>query len=357
MPHYPRRFAFAVAVACGTLFGGSVLVAADGVNAPPAVDEVRAQTIRWVATQRPAAETTRTVGEMWGELPADLSPRDLLDRVIATFAAVDPETKQFLAECRLRDPGLLPPDASLLERDDLDEFYVTNLRLHFARHLAQRKMYDEALEQFAAFDPSKSVDPATALFFKAVCEHQLLLKDEGLATIGQLTSDTESVPQSYSTVATLMQYELEALRPDTLDEVSRLMKDSERRLDLARTGPDVQRRQDQIIAKLDLIIEKLEQQAGGGGGGGQDQGQGQGQGQGPPSGNNPSSPATESQVGGQRGPGEVDPQNFRNQGGWGNLPEKEREKAASGIVERYPGHYDASIENYFRRLANQPAPP
>ncbi|MEX1097057.1 MAG: hypothetical protein WED34_13500 [Planctomycetales bacterium] len=344
-------------VACGfciLLFAAARGEAAE-IHAAPAADEVRAQAVRWVAARRPSPDVIRAVGELWSELPAEVTPRQLLDRAIETFALADPETQRFLAECRLRDPGLLPPQAGLLERDGLDEFYTTNLRLFFARHLAQRKMYDEALEQFAAFDPAKSIDPATALFFQAVCEHQLLLKDEGLATIRRLTSDTEAVPPSYSTVATLMQYELEALRPKSLDEVSRLMQDVERRLDLARTGPEVQRKEEQIVAILDEIIEKLEQQAGGGGGG-SGSGPPSGGQPGPPSGNQSSSPAAQSGVGGAPAPGDVDPESLRNQGGWGNLPEKEREKAASGIVERYPGHYDAGIENYFRKLAGQRAP-
>lgn len=354
MIHLPRHFAPAVALACGLVFAAGAF-AAEGVLAPPAPADVRAEALRWTAAQRPDAETVKAVTALWSELPDDAQPRDLLERAIVTFSTVDEPTRKFLAECRLRDPGFLPPETELLNRPGLDDFYVANLRLYFARHLTQRKLYDEALEQFAAFAPAQVVDPATALFFKAVCEHQLLKKDEALATIRRLTSDTESVPQSYATLATLMQYELEALRPDTLDEVQRLMKDVHRRLDLARVGPDVQRQEDQVIAKLDLIIKRLEEQQGGGGGQGQGQGQG-GQQNGQPSGNQSSNPAQQSQVGGATGPGEVDPRNLRNQGGWGNLPEKEREKAASGIVERYPGHYDASIENYFRKLANQQAP-
>ncbi|MEX1097056.1 MAG: hypothetical protein WED34_13495 [Planctomycetales bacterium] len=323
--------------------------------APPAVDEVRAQAVRWVAGRKPAPQVIRSVGELWAAVPADATPRELLDRVIETFALADPETRQFLAECRLRDPDLLPPRADLLRQEGLDEFHAANLRLYFARYLALRKMHEQALEQFAAFDPAKSIDPATALFFKAVCEHGLLQKDEGLATIRQLVDHTEAVPASHAALATLMQYELESLRPDTLDEIARLMRDVTRRLDLARTGPEVQRQEQRIIAKLDRIIDKLEQERGGDGPSrdGGDPGQGQ---PGSPSGNDPNKPAEASAPGGATGPGEVDPQGLRNQGGWGNLPEKERERAASGIVERYPGHYDAGIENYFRKLAGQRAP-
>jgi hypothetical protein len=83
-----------------------------------------------------------------------------------------------------------------------------------------------------------------------------------LATLDKLLKNTENVPVSYASVAGLMQYELQSLQEDTLDEVARMMRDVERRLDLGRGGQKVQKREYEVIAKLDEIIEKLESQAG-----------------------------------------------------------------------------------------------
>jgi hypothetical protein len=123
-------------------------------------------------------------------------------------------------------------------------------------------MYDEALELLGALETKTVVDPAGLLYFKAVCEHQLLKKAEGLATIRTLLENTTSVPLRYKTTAELMQHDLQALKKDSLAEISRKMKDVERRLGLGRGGQRVQKEEDEIVASLDAIIEKLEQQGG-----------------------------------------------------------------------------------------------
>ncbi|MED5447053.1 MAG: hypothetical protein VYA62_02445, partial [Planctomycetota bacterium] len=132
----------------------------------------------------------------------------------------------------------------------------------YGRFLAQKKMYDEARELLAALETKSVVDPAGLLYFKAVCEHQLLKKTEGLATIRTLLEDTTTVPLRYKTTAELMQHDLKSLKKDSLSEISRKMKDVERRLDLGRGGQRVQKQEDEIVASLDAIIEKLEQQGG-----------------------------------------------------------------------------------------------
>ena len=40
-----------------------------------------------------------------------------------------------------------------------------------------------------------------------------------------------------------------------------------------------------------------------------------------------------------------------SEAGWGNLPEKDREKALQDIGRDFPSHYREVIEEYFRRLA------
>ena len=40
-----------------------------------------------------------------------------------------------------------------------------------------------------------------------------------------------------------------------------------------------------------------------------------------------------------------------NSGGWGDLPEKEREKDLQQIQENFPPHYRDIIEQYFKRMS------
>lgn len=321
----------------------SAVAADDVIFAAPATADVKTQTLQWVAGQDAKdAQLREQVAKLWvlpeGKVPA----RVLLDKVVQTFALVDADTRDFIAACQFVDVPLHPPEAKVLENKDSGEFYRANLRLFFARYLTERKMYDEALDVFAEIDTRQVIDPAGCLFFKAVCQHQLLRKTEGLATIKKLLSSTEDVPVSYNSVATLMQYELQNLREDSLDEVARLMRDVERRLDLARGGAKVQKKENEIVAALDKIIEKLEQQQGGGGGG---SGNGSGKS------NQSSSPANDSSIKGTQAPGNIDKKNHRKQGGWGDLPAKEEVRAKNELNRKLPPHYKQATEQYFKKIA------
>ncbi|MEX2287103.1 MAG: hypothetical protein WD648_08445, partial [Planctomycetaceae bacterium] len=285
------------------------------------------------------------IASLWTGKSEKPSAQELLQTVVATFAVVDPQTRQFVESCSLDQPSLVPPDGTFLLDDAAHPHFAANMRLFYARYLAQRKMYDEALRVFEKVDPAYVVDPASCLYFKSVCQHQLLMKTEGLATIELLLKNTADVPVRYSSVATLMQYDLEALKEKSLDEISRKMRDSERRLELARSGPKAQKVQSEIIAGLDEIIEELEQQAGGGGGG---EGSGGNQ-------NQSSNPANDSVIKGAEGKGDFDKKKFSNQGGWGDLDSKEQAKAKNDINQKFPAHYQKQNEEYFKKLAKRRA--
>jgi hypothetical protein len=207
-------------------------------------------------------------------------------------------------------------------------------------------MYDESLDLFVQIEPQHVVDPAGCLFYKSVCEHSLLLKDDGLKTIAALLTSTEDVPVRYATVAELMQADLESLREKSLDEVARQMRDVERRLALGRPGEETQRVEERIITTLDEIIEKIEQQQGGGGGSGQ----------GNPRGNQSSNPANDSYVGGATAPGEVDKEDIGRKDGWGDLPEKAQASAKELLDQQFPFHYRQAVEEYLKRIAQRAAP-
>ena len=238
--------------------------AVDEVYSPPALEDVRSNILEWVAEQGMKDQAVlKQIGIIWAaEQESRLSAQTLFDKTIETFGLVDAETKAFVDSCSLAEPSLLPPQARRLERTDSKDFYTANVRLFYARYLTQRKMYDEALDQFSQVKPGTVIDPATCLYHKAVCEHQLLLKDEGLETIKTLLNSTEDVPVRYSTVATLMQHELKGIKEKSLLEVAHLQKDVQRRLELGRGGQRVQRKEAKVLATLDEIIEKLEQEGG-----------------------------------------------------------------------------------------------
>lgn len=313
--------------------------------APPSAETVRTRTLEWVA-QRAGGNTVRLeeIGKLWGlgdEVPA---AEQLFELTIRSFCLADPATRAFVEACALQRPALLAPEARVLENDQAGQFYLANLGLFFGRYLTQRQMYEEGLTVLEKIPIADVVDPAGLLFHKAVCQHHLLLKTEGLATVAQLLRGTEGVPVRYATVATLMQYDLEALEDKSLDEIARKMSDVERRLNLGRAGEKVQKKEDEIIATLDEIIKKIEEQQGGGGGGGS-----------AGKDNRSSSPADDSRVKGNTAPGEVDPKKFDKKGEWGDLPPRARARAKDLISREFPAHYRAAIEEFTRKEANRAA--
>jgi len=312
------------------------------VKVPPA-DVVRAGTLQWVAERGVIDKDVLTaIGKLWAFGDTVPSADERFELVIRTFALADRDTQAFIDACRLNTAPLLAPEAKPLANDSAGPFYLAHLRQYYGRYLTHRQMFEEALEVLNGPGLDSVADPASWLFFKAVCEHRLLKKSDGLKTLDRLLNHTPDVPVRYSTLAGLMQSDLEALRDESLDEISRKMKDVERRLTLGRTGPKVRKVEDEIVASLDELIKKIEQQQGGGGGG--EQGGNT---------NQPNDGARDSSVKGSTAPGTVDKKKTKTEGGWGSLPDKSRARAKDQISRDFPANYRDAVEQYFKKLATR----
>jgi len=312
---------------------------------PMSVDAAREKTFAWLAehgvkVDPPGPELLA----IWQSLPQPAEAEQVLDAVVASIALGDEQTRDFLIACQ-RHPAPLDPPSLPVGVTGGSGFISANVKLYFGRYLVGRNMVEEAGELLAGTPLTDVVDPATLLFLRAVCHHQLLEKEPGLKTIETLLKRTAPVPVRYSAVAELMKYDLEAMSPDSLDEIARKMSDVERRLQLGRSGQKTQKKEEEIVEGLDKIIKKLEEQAqgsssssGGSGGGGQ-----------------PDSPANDSSVKGATAPGEVDRKVFSKNGAWGLLPDKQRAKAKELITREFPAHYRQAIEEYTRKAAARSA--
>jgi hypothetical protein len=351
---FARRCAVLAAVVLLFCPGVSVTHADDAtaatstVYAPMSVDQAHALTQQWLEEIAVADEQLlEAIAPLWvfdSESPT-LDRR--FEAVLQSFYMADPEVRELVDACLSEAPTIIPRSFAALESESRGEFYLHNLRYFYARYLAVGRVYDEALELFELIDPAQLVDPAGCLFYRAVCQHALLQKEPGLKTIKLLLSNVEALPARYRAVAELMQADLEALEEQSLGEVARQMKDVHRRLDLGHSGPRVQRVEERIISTLDELIKKLEQQQGGGGGGGSGQ---------QDSSQPPSSPMEDSQLGGQKGPGEVDRKDLGETDKWGGLPEKEKAEAKNLINRQFPPHYRRAVEEYLKKLAERTAP-
>lgn len=337
-----RRIGYLFAVVLSLI---TVSFAADDdvLLAPMAPDDVRTRALVWLGEQGVTdQQQIAAAGEVWAFGDDVPGPDQLHERTIRTFGLVRPDVNQLLEACRFGSLSV-PALGAVFSGDSPDPYFTSNLRSHVGRFFSQSGFYDEALEVFRGVDPEQLVDPAGYLFHRAVCEHQLLMKDDGLATLKRLREDTSDVPLRYSSVAELMQADLARLKEDSLDEVSRMMADVERRLDLGRGGARVQKVEEEIVAKLDELIKKLEQQQGGGGGGGVSGKQ-----------NQSGSPAQDSRIKGSTAPGEVDEREIGKRSGWGALPPKQQTRARNLIDRELPPHYRSAIEQYLKKLAERP---
>lgn len=307
----------------------------------PQTAEVKAKLDDYLAS-RGADEATRLkVSLLWPDEAESLDGTQLFDRLAASLAASDPAVLEVVQLCNQPRKLPPPPKPALLDDESLPPLVRNNLRLLYGRWLAQQDFADEALETLTGLTPGDVVDPATLLFYQAVGHHRLLNKDECLKTVGKLLENEETLPRRYATLAKLMQADMQPLKPDSLDEIARLMEDVRRRLDLARAGRKVREREEEIIAKLDKMIEQMEEQ----------QKQQQQQQASSGNGGQSSNPMQDSNPAQLKGAGEVDPKDIGKKDGWGNLPPLERQQVMQQIGRELPAHFRETIEEYFKRLA------
>lgn len=313
--------------------------------APSAVD-LKVQLETWTAGQKAKDPALlKRVASLLAKLNPSLNAEDKLNLTMQVFAEVKPEAREVARAYQLSDQYPVFSNQPLLVEGKADQFYLANLRYYVARNLTQYRMVDQALVIFNTIHPDQLVDPAGYLFYKAVCEHHLLQKEACEKTLTQLLDRTQEIPERYRQLATLMQADLASLKEDSLDEISRKMSDVERRLDLGKSGKDTQKVEDEIIAALDKMIKKMEDQSK----------NSPSSGAGPSSSGSPEQGADESRVKGSTAPGEVDKKKLSNNGGWGTLPPKKQASAKNIINRNFPSHYRKAIEKYFKKLATEKA--
>ena len=152
------------------------------------------------------------------------------------------------------------PDVAWLADENTHRLERDNLRLLYGRWLVQESLVDEAAVQLKDLKPEDVVDPAALLFYQAVVHHARSSANGGWRPSAGCWSNEPRLPKRYVSLARLMQADLEGLKDESLDHISRRMDDIRRRLDLGRAGPKVREVEDGVIASLDKLIEELEKQ-------------------------------------------------------------------------------------------------
>jgi len=341
----------------GSAYGAEKKEVSFGALEAISPEAARAKAEVWLKeTGKADAATLKQFAALWQR-----DDRTVLDRLADTFALGNADAAKALAQARdVKQPA--PTEVPAVLKDPKQSgFFRSNLAVAYARALAQRKVYDEALEALKQVRPEQVADPSSYLFFRAVTEHSLLLKADADKTIKRLLRDAADAPERYKTVSMLMLLDMTTWKDKDLGDIARKMKKVEDRLDLARAGDKTQKLQKEIVARLDELIKELENKAkqppGGGscpnGGGCPDGGPPGGQ-PGPPSGSNPSNPAAESGIAGSSGTGKVDQAKLRKlMEQWGKLPPRDQARALQELTQGLSPRHREAIENYFRNIARK----
>lgn len=319
-----------------------------------AIPQAQVKAADWLKTiGKTDADTTQKFQAIWVQ-----EERPVLDLVAETLALGDPAAAKLLADSR--DPNASAPVKvpDVLKDAKLSLFFRANLGLAYARALSHRRIHEETLDVLKCFRPEQVVDPMAYLFHRSVAEHALLNKPEATQTITRLLDDGIGTPERYKTVSALMLLDMETWKDKDLGAIARKMENIERRLDLARGGPQTQKLQKEVIMRLDELIKELENKAkkkpgnGNGqpnGGGCPDGGQ---PGNTPGSGNIPSSPMPDSTLPPGGGTGRVDTVKMRKLvEEWGRMPPREQARALQELTQGMSARHREAIENYFRNLA------
>jgi hypothetical protein len=314
----------------------------------PSTADVKARLDDYLATKTLDDVARLKIEALWPDEAQPLDGGELLDRLTASLAVVEPKAATVVATVSQEQPPLGMPQLAALSDDSLPPLVRDNLRLLVGRWLAQNDLVDESLEVLKDVTPEHVADPATLIFYQAVGQHRLLKKDECLAAVTKLLEREAELPRRYVTLARLMEADIKPLKTDSLDEIARMMEDVRRRLALARAGKTVRDEEEEIVNKLEKMIEELEKQR-------QQMQQKQKQANNP-RGKRPNNPLDESRAADTKGAGEVDPKSLGKKDGWGNLPPKERQEVLQQIGRELPAHFRETIEEYFKRLAQDRVP-
>ena len=352
----------------GGAFGADKKIADFGALESMSAETAKAKVAAWLKeVGKTDAATTQKLDAIWKQ-----SDRTILDRVADSLALGDPIAAKLMADARdpLAPAPVVLPD--VFKNDKRSVFFRANLGLVYARALTSRRVYEEALATLKLFGAEQTVDPSVYLFHRAVCEHAMLHKPEATKSIVRLLDEGASIsPDRYKTVATLMLLDMHTWKDKDLGDIARKMDNVERRLDIARGGPETQKQQREILNRLDEMIKKLENanknkkkpgdgppgggppMPGSGQGGECPDGQGDGP-PGPPNGTNPSKQGADvsANAAGQSD-GHVDQAKFKKLvDRWSSLPPREQMRAMQELTQGMSPRHREAIENYFRNLNN-----
>jgi hypothetical protein len=216
--------------------------------------EARKQAETWLKSVKADDATLAKFKTIWD------ADRPLIDKVSQTLSLGDADAAKLLADAK-DDTTPAPTEVPAVIKDKKKgDFFRNNLALAYAKALTTRKVYEEALDAFSAVKPEDVIDPSAYFFHKAVCEYELMLKDQAEGSIDRLLVDVVDSPERYRMVAALMHFDMLTWQEKDLGWIARKMDNIQRRLDLKRGGKQTQKMQKEVLVRLDEMIKEIENQ-------------------------------------------------------------------------------------------------
>ncbi len=309
------------------------------------VDKVRTELLQWLASTGADRQSLQVVTQNWADTDAltTLSGEELLDLLVNSFAEVDTATRRLVEDSY----GAATPAGVVFDGIREATIFRNQIQQFRARWMVQHRYYDDALPLLAELAPESVVDPAGLLFYRAVCQSQLLQRREAIDSLSLLLNNTLDVPDRFRVIAEMLQAELSQRKDDGLNQVAQLMQDVERRLDLGRSGEDTQQQETAIISALDQLLEKMEEEQkkknpSEGGGGGDPQ-------------STPGDQGADRTVnkGRSSSTGDADRKELTEKGKWGMLDKQAEAKARELIRQKFPSNFLDQIGRYTKKIAEQ----
>src|SRR5438874_601870 len=227
---------------------------------PVKADAVRSRLEEYLQSASIEPDLQTSVRDKW-RTSGDETGGDLLDRLAQSLAKADPRVAELVTFCSTApERGRKLPEFAWLADSETPQLIRSNMRVYFARWLVQQGYNDEAISWTEGLTTDDVVAPEALLFYRAVALHQLVEPDKADNAIGQLLDGQEKLPARYQKLADLMRHDMEGLKDDSLDHISRRMEDVHRRLAQGRSGERVQGIEKSVIESLDKLIKKKEKE-------------------------------------------------------------------------------------------------
>lgn len=235
-----------------------------------------------------------------------------------------------------------------------DPYLKSDAAYYLARAYILQERYEEALpllKELSGESADTSLYAGDCLFLYGVAASQTLDRKTAIELLERYLKDNPDAPERMRVGAWRQLVLLKSVEDGSLTDVLHRMEYSRRRLSLKDAGTKTREEQDRIVAMLEKLIEKAEEQeskcgnCGGGGESGGNSGGGggpDGEGEGPQGKNDQTPYKTLRRVhrGGPRSP-------------WGELRGKDRERVFAALKGQFPGRYRQLIEQYYRSLQEE----